>query len=238
MATSVELRYCDSCDLFQPPRCWHCAVCENCVLQFDHHCPWIGNCVGQRNYHYFFCLILFSTMTLLYTIVLCIVQIVTVTRADENYVTLSNILSAVLLLFTFVLSWSTITLLGFHTYLVIRNLTTYEHIRLVGLGSFAAGTKSKNSNGKGLLFRAMPETFCRTGDSEHSSLLCTCSAKLFGTLAGLECWKKCCTFWSICIESGWYVLSAISSSLYSMSLVAYRSLCPWNEASCEETIRE
>uniref|UniRef100_A0A914I9R0 Palmitoyltransferase n=1 Tax=Globodera rostochiensis TaxID=31243 RepID=A0A914I9R0_GLORO len=31
----------------------YCYRCRRCVLLMDHHCPWINNCVGQRNQIYF-----------------------------------------------------------------------------------------------------------------------------------------------------------------------------------------
>ena len=54
--------FCKFCDTSRPPRTKHCRVCDRCVLRHDHHCPWIGNCVGFGNHRYFLQFIFYATL--------------------------------------------------------------------------------------------------------------------------------------------------------------------------------
>lgn len=46
--------WCEWCNMIQPPRAKHCKDCNACVLREDHHCPFLNNCIGQRNYAFFY----------------------------------------------------------------------------------------------------------------------------------------------------------------------------------------
>lgn len=35
-----EPRMCRKCDNLKPDRTHHCSICGECILKFDHHCPW------------------------------------------------------------------------------------------------------------------------------------------------------------------------------------------------------
>jgi hypothetical protein len=38
----------------KPQRARHCQICDRCCMLMDHHCFWIGNCVGLKNQKFFF----------------------------------------------------------------------------------------------------------------------------------------------------------------------------------------
>lgn len=44
---------CPECKVIKTARSRHCSICNQCVERFDHHCPWINNCVGIKNHNAF-----------------------------------------------------------------------------------------------------------------------------------------------------------------------------------------
>ncbi|XP_021439859.2 palmitoyltransferase ZDHHC9 [Oncorhynchus mykiss] len=137
----VKLKYCHTCKIFRPPRASHCSICDNCVDRFDHHCPWVGNCVGKRNYRYFYLFTLSLSLLTIYIFTFAIVHVV-MRSVDSGFVkTLQETPGTVLeVLVCFFTLWSVVGLTGFHSYLISLNQTTNEDIK----GSWSGKNRLQN----------------------------------------------------------------------------------------------
>ena len=51
--------YCPKCLIKINYRTKHCLICEKCVDEFDHHCFWVGNCIGKNNFSLFFVFLIY-----------------------------------------------------------------------------------------------------------------------------------------------------------------------------------
>ena len=59
---------CPDCHVIRTARSRHCSVCHKCVERFDHHCPWINNCIGIKNHSVFLVYVISQTLLLLLTL--------------------------------------------------------------------------------------------------------------------------------------------------------------------------
>ncbi|XP_028113821.1 probable protein S-acyltransferase 15 isoform X2 [Camellia sinensis] len=158
--TGTRLSQCDKCSSYKPPRTHHCRSCRRCILRMDHHCMWINNCVGLRNYKAFIVLVLYATMASIYSSALTCLGCSSKLHSSEGLEFLWNgfpqdllrsgkcrfltiVSSLIPLLFwcsliTFIsgviivgLSLTLGTLLGWHIYLILHNMTTIEYYEAI-----------------------------------------------------------------------------------------------------------
>lgn len=71
----IFLKFCDTCRIYRLPRMSHCRACNNCVDCFDHHCPWIGTCVGRGNYRSFLGFVLSTAFCCVWTGIICAIHV-------------------------------------------------------------------------------------------------------------------------------------------------------------------
>ncbi|XP_057820918.1 protein S-acyltransferase 10 isoform X1 [Cryptomeria japonica] len=116
---------CAYCHCWQPPRSKHCHDCEKCVLRFDHHCVWLGTCIGQGNHCKFWWYLFEDSMLCIWTAAMYIMSICRDVSKEWWRGGLEIILLIALLFCLIIL----LMLLLFHTYLILTNQTTYELIR-------------------------------------------------------------------------------------------------------------
>ena len=63
---------CRKCNLIVPKklRVCHCKICDICVMDYDHHCPWTGKCIAEYNKPFFYVFI-FSLLVYIFAIFVC-----------------------------------------------------------------------------------------------------------------------------------------------------------------------
>jgi len=127
----------------------YCRVCKKKIPGLDHHCEWLGTCIGESNYFAFFSLISSGLITFLLQLVILILQI-----------TLFGVDGAVFYAFTGIwcfisafISFRYLSLLIFHVNLLRMGMGTYDYL-IVQRDQMLAKEQAKKQQEQGAHYTA------------------------------------------------------------------------------------
>lgn len=123
---------CATCKIVRPLRAKHCSTCERCVEQFDHHCPWVSNCVGKKNKRDFFLFLVLEVSAMLITGAVSLIRVLTDPVAPSSFgawvkhASIEHTGAVSFLMMDFFLFSGVATLTVMQASQISRNITTNE----------------------------------------------------------------------------------------------------------------
>ncbi|CAD8093112.1 unnamed protein product [Paramecium primaurelia] len=156
----IEKRYCPICSIDQLARAKHCQSCKKCVACYDHHCPWAGNCIGERNRCVYYWFLVFQIQEIYYAF------ISTLQNLDfDHYNPLFKFFSIYFLINTIFFGILVTRLLCFQTFLSFQNLTTWEFYSWNKI-SYLQELQKKNGSPFSQGWKKNLQTYCRFNISQ------------------------------------------------------------------------
>nr|APR64358.1 protein S-acyltransferase 24-like [Populus tomentosa] len=123
---------CATCKIVRPLRAKHCSTCDRCVEQFDHHCPWVSNCIGKKNKWEFFAFLVLEVSAMLITGAVTLTRVLTDPFAPSslgawvNHAGSHHIGAISFLIMDFFLFFGVAVLTVVQASQISRNITTNE----------------------------------------------------------------------------------------------------------------
>lgn len=140
-------KLCPICEIATYPKIKHWRIWNKCIEGYDHHCPWINNCIGAKNHNIFMLYLVLLIWFLLFNITIWIYNVSSVNLLEKtNFLLIPAVdqflsdheyLYRLVLIFNIIVCFFALLLNSYVLYLQIgnymNNATTYERFSNEGI---------------------------------------------------------------------------------------------------------